>query len=191
MSGPLNNNELRKLLLSYPAKAIKILCDQYFNSLVRIAFKLTHDEDASKDIVQDTFLYLWENARVIAKHRERSIQHYLVGIVKNKSVTYYRELILLNKRKIWFMDSFSRGEDPIESRMIQIEITQEILDIIGRFPKRERECLILKIDEALSNEEIAVRLDVGVKAVERSLASAKKRLRKCLQRSCGAMVVRT
>lgn len=181
MSGPLNNYELRKLLLSYPAKAIKILCNEYYDSLLKIAFKLTHDRDASKDVVQDTFLYLWENAREIAKHRERSIQHYLVGIVRNKSVTYYRELILLGKRKFWFMDSHSRGEEPIESRIIQIEVTQQILDTIARFPKRERECLILKMDQELSNEEIAACLDVGRKAVERSLASAKKRLRKYLQ----------
>jgi len=180
MSGPLNNHEIRKLLLSFPAEAVEILWDRHADGLTRIAFNLTHDGEACKDIVQDTFEYLWENSREIAKHRDRSLQQYLVGIVRNKSVTYYREIKLLHKRKVFFMDSLSRDEDPVESQMIQLEITQEILNIIARFPKRERECLFMRIDEDLSNGEIAARLGVGVKAVERSLASAKKRLRKCL-----------
>jgi DNA-directed RNA polymerase specialized sigma24 family protein len=40
---------------------------------------------------------------------------------------------------------------------------------------------MMKIEEELHNEEIALRLGVGVKAVEKSLTSAKKRLRSRLQ----------
>lgn len=183
MPGPVNNNEIRKLLLSYPKRAIRILWDQYYNSLVKIAFNLTHDTDASKDIVQETFSYVWQNSRELGNYHERSIQHYLVRIVRNKSITHYKENLKISKRKIRFLNghSFDLSEQPIESRIIQIEVTQEILDIITKFPKRERECLMMKIEEELGNEEISSRLGVGIKAVERSLTSAKKRLRKHLQ----------
>lgn len=77
--------------------------------------------------------------------------------------------------------TFGLAEQSIEARIIQVEITEEILQIIARFPKRERECLMMKIEEELHNEEIALRLGVGVKAVEKSLTSAKKRLRSRLQ----------
>ncbi len=180
MPGPLNNRELRKLLLSYPAKAIKLLCDQYYNSLLGIAFGLTHDEDAAKDIVQDTFLYLWQNARRVGSYHERSIQHYLVKIVRNKAITHHKKTVHQSTRKMPFTDT-SLLEEPVDSRIIQIEATQEIMDAIARFPKRERECLTMKIQKALSNDEIAARLEVGIKAVERSLTSARKRLRKQLK----------
>lgn len=98
-------------------------------------------------------------------------------------MTYYNENVTLGKRKIRLMNgqSFGLAEQSIEDRIIQVEITQEILDIIARFPKRERECLMMKIEEELHNEEISLRLGVGIKMVEKSLTSAKKRLRKRLQ----------
>lgn len=183
MPDPVNNHDIRKLLLSYPRRALRILCDNYYKSLVKIAYNLTHDKDAAKDIVQDTFAYVWQNSRELGNYHERSIQHYLVRIVRNKSVTYYNENVTLGKRKIRLMNgqSFGLTEQSIETRIIQVEVTQEILDIIARFPKRERECLMMKIEEELHNEEISSRLGVGVKMVEKSLTSAKKRLRKRLQ----------
>lgn len=158
------------------------MCDQYYKSLVQIAFNLTHDKSASEDIVQDTFTYVWQNAKELGNYHERSIQHYLVRIVRNKSATFFHESVQLSKRKIRFLNghSFDRSVESIEFRMIQIEVTEDILKIIARFPKRERECLMMKIEEELGNDEISSRLGVGVKAVERSLTSAKKRLRERL-----------
>lgn len=183
MPDHVHNHEIRKLLLSCPGKDIKILYDQYCKSLLKIAYRLTHDHDASKDIVQEAFAYLWKNARELGNHHERSIQHYLVRIVRNKSVNYYNENVALGQRKIRLMNghTFGLAEQSIEARIIQVEITEEIFEIIARFPKRERECLMMKIEEELHNEEIALRLGVGVKAVEKSLTSAKKRLRSRLQ----------
>ena len=183
MPGPLNNHEIRKLLLSYPATAIRILYDHYYKSLLQIAFNLTHDNSASKDIVQETFFHVWQNSKELGNHHERSIQHYLVRIVRNKSVTYYKKNLQLKQRKITFLNdhSLNLSHQSIESNIIQMEVTQEILGVIARFPKRERECIMMKIESDSSNEEIASRLNVGIKAVERSLTSGKKRLRKYLQ----------
>jgi RNA polymerase sigma factor (sigma-70 family) len=183
MPDHVHNHEIRKLLLSCPGKAIKILYDQYCKSLLKIAYRLTHDHDASKDIVQEAFAHVWKNARELGNHHERSIQHYLVRIVRNKSVNYYNENVALGQRKIRLMNghTFGLAEQSIEAKIIQVEITEEILQIIARFPKRERECLMMKIEEELHNEEIALRLGVSVKAVEKSLTSAKKRLRSRLQ----------
>jgi RNA polymerase sigma factor (sigma-70 family) len=103
--------------------------------------------------------------------------------VRNKSITFYNENVQLSRKKIRFVNghTYDLTQDSIESKIIQIEVTQEILGIIARFPKRERECLMMKIEDELDNDEISVRLGVGVKAVERSLTSAKKRLRRRLQ----------
>lgn len=178
MPGPLDNHEIRKLLLRFPGKAIKHLWHQHHKGLVKIAFNLTHDEDAAKDIVQDTFSQIWVNARQLGNYRGRSIEHYLARIVRNKSMTYYNEQVLLSKRRIRFADDLNLSEQSGEARVIEVEVTQEILSVVALFPRRERQCLILKLEEDLSNAEISERLGVGVKAVERSLTSAKKRLRK-------------
>lgn len=181
MRDPLDNHEMRRLLRSFPADAVKILWSQTSNGLVKIALSLTGDEDAAKDIVQDTFSHLWLHASQLADFHARSIQHYLVKVVRNKSMAYYNEQVLLVKRRIQFAGSVDLSEQSMESSIIQIEVTHDILEMIARFPRRERECLTLKLDEELTNREISVRLGVGIKAVERSLTSARKRLRRELQ----------
>lgn len=184
MPDPINNYEIRKLLNSYPRRAVQILYDLHYESLLKIAFNLTHDKDVSKDIVQDAFAHVWQNAKALGRDTERSIQHYLVRIVRNRSITFYHDHVSVSKRKVRWMNGrhFGPTERSIEEHIVQLEITQEILDMIARFPKRERQCLMMKINEELHNEEISSRLGVGVKAVEKSLTSAKKRLHRQLRK---------
>lgn len=172
----LDDKALRRLLVSRPAKAMRILYDLYHDGLLRIAVGLMHDQDAARDIVQDAYFYVWRHAKRIGRNHHRSIQHYLVKIVKNRSISHYHEQILANKRKLLVAERKDRFEQPIETRLIEIETTTDIRSIIERFPRREWECLTLKLDEELSNQEISARLGVGIKAVERSLTSARKRL---------------
>ncbi len=181
MSGPLNSHEIRKLLLSFPRKAVRILCEQYYQALVNIAFGLTHDREAAKDIVQDAFFHVWQNARRLGAARERSIQHYLVRVVRNRAISHYHGSNMQSDHIAHFARTLTRHERSVETGYLQDERSQEIRDMIARFPLRERQCLTLKLDEDLSNPEISARLGVGIKAVERSLTSARKRLRNALE----------
>jgi RNA polymerase sigma-70 factor (ECF subfamily) len=180
MSGFLENERFRKLLLSFPGKAIEFLYDQYYQSLVNIARRLTHDQKASEDIVQETFLHVWENHKQLGQYHERSIEHYLVRVVKNKAISRYKHTLQLNERKIEFINgySFNSNDPSVEDQIIKTEVNSQIRQIINSFPKRERECLLMKLDEEMTTEQIAERLKVSKKAVERSITSANKRLRK-------------
>lgn len=177
-----NDQQLRKLLLSLPRKAMEILYDEYYHILVSIAFGLTHDEEASEDIVQDTFVHVWLNAKKLGQYHERSIQHYLVRVVRNKAVSYYKERLYINKQMIKYLNGrpFDPFVNSLETQLIRVEMTEEIRALIARFPRREYQCLTMRIDGEMDNKEISARLKISVKAVERSITSAKKRLRKHL-----------
>ena len=73
MSGRIDNERFRKLLLSLPGKALEILYDQYFLDLFRMAKFLTHDDNVAEDIVQETFVHVWENRKKLGRHHEKSI----------------------------------------------------------------------------------------------------------------------
>jgi RNA polymerase sigma-70 factor (ECF subfamily) len=180
MSGAFDEERFRNLLLSLPSKAIAILYGLYYHSLIRIAKSLTHDQRASEDIVQETFVHVWESYKQLGQHHDRSIEHYLVRVVKNKAISYYKRNIDLNEQRLRFLNghSFSANEHPAEAKMIRLEISGEIRQAIVRFPKRERECLLMKMDEEMTTAQMAERLNVSKKAVERSLTSAGKRLRR-------------
>jgi RNA polymerase sigma factor (sigma-70 family) len=177
-----NDQELRKLLRSVPGKAMKLLYAEYYNSLVRIAFSLTHDNEVSEEIVQDTLVHVWLNAQKLCQYHERSIEHYLVKVVRNKAISYYKENLYINKQMIKFLNGrpYDPSVDSPEAHMIHLEMSKEIRDLIAKFPRREYECLAMRIDEELDNHEISARLKVSVKEVQRAITSAKKRLRRHL-----------
>ncbi len=180
MAIKIDNDLFRKLLLSYPSKAIQFLYEAYYRSLLRIALNLTQDKDAAEDIVQEVFLYVWINSKRLGKHHEQSIEHYLVRAVRNKAITHYKKSVQLkvDRRKYIDNGSFAWYDNSVEKTVIEMEIIKEIRQLIATFPLKERECLLMKIDEELTTDQIALAQNVSRKAVERSLTSARKRLRK-------------
>ena len=87
----IDNEHLRNLLRTTPGDAIQILYKHYAGSLRAIARKLTRDEGAAEDIVQEAFVYVWRHADQLGKVHEKSIQHYLVKVVRNRAISHYKE----------------------------------------------------------------------------------------------------
>lgn len=177
MSGSIDNTRFRKLLLAVPAKAIKLLYDRFYEGLVNFALTLVHDRKAAEDIVQETFIHIWEQRRKLGQPDERSIEHYLVRVVRNKAVSRYKDDLKRSQAIAKHGHNLER-QLSVEQDMISMETTTQIRKLILTFPRRETQCLLLRIDESLTIRQIAARLNVSRKAVERSLTSANKRIRK-------------
>jgi RNA polymerase sigma factor (sigma-70 family) len=183
MTGFYDNERFRKLLSAYPAKAIEFLYEAYYQSLINLSQSLTHNQSAAEDIVQETFIHIWERHQWLSQHHDRSIQHYLVRVVKNMSITYYKKnQKTLPLKPAHLNSSFVAIENSIEVKWIAFENKQQLRILIDRFPRRERQCLLLKMDQEMTLDQIAAHLGVSRKAVERSLTSANKRLRKHLKK---------
>jgi len=180
MHDQIDNEIFRKILLSYPAKAIEFLYRYYYHSLVSISRSLTHNWRISEDIVQELFVHVWEKHKWLGQHHDKSIRHYLVRVVKNMSITYYKKNFAMEVNKLRYLNGnrVPSVEKSIETNLIESEIYKELREVVAEFPKRERECLLMKIDDEMSINEIALSLNVTRKAVERSLTSARKRLQK-------------
>lgn len=187
MSSTIENERFRNLLDAYPVKAIEYLYEHYYEQLFRLAAWLTRNEHQAQDILQDVFLHIWKNHKALSKQHEQPILHYMIRAVRNLSMTYFNKIQRFNEFQNRYLNghSFSIHEEAIENKIIDREIKQEVRNFIATFPRRERECLLMKIDQELTPQQIADRLKVSRKAVERSLTSGKKRLQKCWQTKYG------
>jgi RNA polymerase sigma-70 factor, ECF subfamily len=174
MAGGIDNERFRRLLRLRPGKALKLVYDLYYQSLCSLALYLTRDVDASKDIVHDTFLILWSERKKLSKHHDKSIEHYLVRIVRNKSVSYYKRKKTIDIDALLMITDFAEVED----NPIELELMVEMRKVIAGFSRREKECLLLKIDQRMSLDHIALHLGVSRKMVEKSQNNAMKKLRK-------------
>jgi RNA polymerase sigma factor (sigma-70 family) len=181
MSGFIDNERFRRLLIVRPEKAIGILYEKYCPILLALAQSLVHDRDTAEDIVQETFIHLWEQHLKLGQPDDRSIEHYLVRVVRNKAISSYHKFARQRRVNAVTAHGHRQSEVSAEVRWIDTEMSREIRSIILTFPRREKQCLLMKLDEEFTTQQIAERLKVTRKAVERSLTSAYKRLRNCLK----------
>lgn len=178
MPGNIDPERLRLLLRSHPESAINLLVKHYWSTLIRISKNFTNDVDSARDIVQETFAHVWEKHKQLSESHEKTIDNYLVQVVRYKSITHFKKNVKLTDLKRQYVKDNEANDEGVEARIIKDEVIAAIRSVITEFPTRERQCLELKIDQELSNAEIAKQLNVTQKAVERSITSAYKRLRK-------------
>jgi RNA polymerase sigma-70 factor (ECF subfamily) len=179
MSAAPDNDHFLKLLRAWPDKAIQLLHYYYYDSLVRLSHSKTHDEKASEDIVHEALIEVWKNHRRIGQNPELLIVPYLLTIVKNKSAAFYNKSMKLRERQLAHCNHELISDTPSrENELITAEKQNAIIRILSTFPLREKECLTLKFYQDMSNEDVAQRLKITTKAVERSVTRAYKRFRK-------------
>jgi RNA polymerase sigma-70 factor (ECF subfamily) len=179
MSAVINNERFRILLRSQPVEALGLIHQLYSKSLFLIAYRLTRDQDEARDIVQDTFHLVWKNRKQLSRHHEKSIEHYLVRVVRNKAVSYFKRRRHLRIDDLQFLKGgLSNTQYVSEFESLQQELILEMRNQINTFPMREQQCLLMKIDREMSLDQIAAELKISRKMVEKSQTNALKRLKK-------------
>lgn len=156
-------------------KEYKSLFDKLYTSLCLFANKYIENLEASKDIVQDVFVKIWEDK--IEFHNENTIKSYLYTSVKNKSLDY------LKSKPVKTTDYFSMGElvqleaEPFFLReVVFLEASSIIENAINRLPKRCAQIIRLSIED-YTNSEIAEELGITMNTVKAQKKIAYKRLR--------------
>jgi len=170
-----SDQELVRLLTGNDKEAFNQLYERHWFELYQSGYKILREADAVKDIVQDVFVWLWENRAAL---NITHIKAYLKAAVRFKIANYIRHG---NIRDSYFEElsqlaagSFTSTSD----ELIELkELRQVIHDSIMQLPEKCREVYRLSKEEGLNNREIAERLGISVKTVEAQMTIALKRLR--------------
>ena len=163
-------------------KSFELLFSIYFARLNDFARNVVRDDVISQDIVQDVFVKVWENK---ANIESLNLEAYLFRLVRNRCIDYIKHLKVLNNRmqEIQISANFEElyridfiGNEPYI--LIEQEFKTKIEKIVQSLPQRCREVFILSRMEGLKNKEIAQKLDINIKNVERHLSRALQSFRK-------------
>lgn len=163
------DQELLDLLKTGDRYAFTIIYDRHCSSLFRTALNILGDTDIAKDVVQETFIMLFEkiNERTIG-----NLQAYLFQTVKYQCFMHFRSGRILEKHlnKMNSIIASNSVEEEIEANELQAAIDQRI----AALPEKCREVFYLSRVESLPNKKIAERLKISHKTVENQITKALK-----------------
>lgn len=156
--------------------AFKYFFDLYYDDLCNFVNTYLRDEILSEDIVQNIFIFLWENRNSIPY--DCSVKSYLYSASKNKSLNHLRNA---RKRNRIVEDLFSgpvRLSDEKPDLFLEFDEMKRILtNAVDVLPSKCREIYHLSRNEGLTNQEIAQKLRVSVKTVENQMTIAIRKIK--------------
>lgn len=171
-------NVIIKRIIEGDVDAFQNLFSQYFQRLVFFAQKFV-DEDLAKDFVQDCFFDLWQNRRKISI--QTSISAYLFTVIKNKCYKHYKkeQLRLKHSSRIYFKLQLEELNFYLNSEksILEFDTKDRIQSVMEKLPPK---CAIVFSESrfnGLSNKEIAEKIGLSVKAVEKHISKALKLFR--------------
>jgi RNA polymerase sigma-70 factor (ECF subfamily) len=152
-----------------------ILFKRYQLPLYVYVFELVHDEQASLDLVQETFI---NAVRHLGGLRDDAkFGSWLFGIAHQKCIQRWRK----HAREEMLRDDLRAASVELESSpgelLVRAEQEAEFMKLVGQLPPPQRSVLLLHFIEDFSLEEIAGITGAALGTVKSRLHYAKKALR--------------
>jgi RNA polymerase sigma-70 factor (ECF subfamily) len=163
--------EAKNLMVQVDESIFEHVFKTHFKNLYAYAYTLVKDESAAKEIVQQAFFNLWQK-----KDRFRSVETlppYLYRSVHNAGLNHLSHLkVRAAYRQHHLHASETAATTP--ERLYQKEIEAKITEAYNELPEKSRLIFHLSRHEGLKYAEIAQKLQVSEKAVEKHMTKALK-----------------
>lgn len=163
-------------------KIFEKIVTAYWPRLLHFATIYIMEKDVAKELVQDTFMSLWNSRKEL--NDDSCLISFLMVVCRNKCLNYLKSLRLetiaiseLTEQDIYRRSSLCALEDDALDMLISGELHQAIEDSLNKLPVRTREIFIKSRYEGLKNREIAETEEITIKAVEFHITKALKQLR--------------
>lgn len=153
----------------------KKLFDNYFDAIKNYIFYRIGDIDVATDITQDIFTRIWEKQIAIDISQAKYL---LYKMAKDMLVSKYRRLEVENKYTTRMQFEMTELTEAHDYDYKQLKNQYE--DALNKLPEKQRTVFLMSRMDELKYAEIAERLDISIKTVEKRMSNALFYLRKVL-----------
>jgi RNA polymerase sigma-70 factor (ECF subfamily) len=154
-------------------EAFEKLFHEYYNGLCHFAVRFISDRDEAEEIVQDTFVRLWQQREQL--HIKHSIKSYLFQSVRNNCLNRLKHQAVVREYEAFRQIHHHSHEN--EDVLVTRELEDRIGESINLLPPERKRIFQMSRDEGLSYREIAAELGLSVKTVENQIGRALRFLR--------------
>lgn len=148
------------------------LFKKHYKFLVIVAYQITKDDDAAKDIVQDFFINFWHRRHEVTI--ENSFQSYSTRAVKNLAITYLKKQPLsieLNDQVVTdhFQIDYLEEEEALKFKE---EADQKVMSLVNLLPDERKKVFLQYVVDGLSYAAIAKANNISVNTVKTQMKRA-------------------
>ncbi|NWJ51024.1 MAG: RNA polymerase sigma-70 factor [Bacteroidetes bacterium] len=158
----------------------------YYPFLQKFAEGYVNNKDEASDIVQSVFLSVWERKEKLKT--DTNLNNYLITLTKNQCLNFIKHL----KAKQTYLQSQSYNVNELllnyyalenlnENKLILNELTAVIENAINSLPEQCKEIFRMSRFENMKYQEIADKMDISVKTVEKKMSISLGILRAALK----------
>jgi RNA polymerase sigma-70 factor (ECF subfamily) len=151
----------------------------YYERLCNYANSIVTDMDEAEEIVQNTFLIIWEKREDTEIHT--SLKSYLYQSVHNHCLNRIKHFKIRKQYSQHYQSSTDINVESTSDTVIGNELNLQINDAIESLPKQCKAIFKLSRFENLTYAEIAEQMGLSVKTVDNHMVRALKFLRERLK----------
>lgn len=169
---PLSDDALLVLYANGDDQAARALTERFLPRVFGHAGRLLGDAAEAEDVAQEAMMRLWKIAPEW-RQGEAQVSTWLYRVTANLCTDRLR------KRRGIGLDEIAEPEDPSPSVADQMQMrarTDALQLALNRLPERQRQAVVLRHIDGLSNPEIADIMGIGLRAVESLTARGKQAL---------------
>ena len=151
----------------------KDVFDLYFDAIRSYVFYRCGDMEMASDVSQDVFMRVWEKRTVLSGHHLKPL---IYKMATDVFISYYRK----EQCRMNFEQSLMYKQDSecsTEEEMSFSELSAVYAKALEQMPEKQRTVFLMSREDEMKYSEIADRLNISVKTVEKHISAALRFLR--------------
>ncbi|MFD1000236.1 RNA polymerase sigma-70 factor [Ohtaekwangia kribbensis] len=167
------------LLKTGDITAFEMLFRTYYQPLCNYAYTFVQNRDEAEEIVQSTFLSVWEKRENL--EIRTAVKPYLYAMVRNACLNVLKHEKIKQQHAAVELAVAEKSVESVTRTVMASELETRIYEAMEKLPQQCRLIFKLSRFEELKYSEIAEQLDLSVKTVENQMGKALKIMREQLK----------
>lgn len=155
--------------------AFEMLFRTYYQPLCNYAYTFVQDRDEAEEIVQSTFLSVWEKKETL--EIRTAVKPYLYAMVRNACLNVIKHAKVKSQHVEFELAYAERSTESVARTVMASELESRIYRAMEALPEQCRIIFKLSRFEELKYQEIAEQLGLSIKTVENQMGKALKIMR--------------